>query len=164
MFGATLAARMGLPYSFASHFAPRYLSQATNYYRENYQPSEAYPEPYLIAAVNVTAADTQEDAEAQFTQVARQRVKSMAGRGLSAGRELDEAELDQLVNSPSDQQIISMLQFTAVGTGEKVREYLTEFRDLCDADELMISLQAPSGEQQDRSMEILAQTWGLSDR
>ena len=54
MFGASLAAKLGLPYAFASHFAPQHLEQATTYYKENYQPSERHPEPYCIAAVSYT--------------------------------------------------------------------------------------------------------------
>ena len=160
MFGATLAAKMGLPYSFASHFAPRHLTQATSYYRQNYQPSERYPEPYVIAAVNVTAADTVDEARADFEQVARERVRNMATRG-PAGRHISEENLDALVNSPSGQQIISMLQFTAVGDGAEVHRYLGEFTKLAQADELMISLQSPTGEKTDRAMEILAEAWGL---
>ena len=64
MFGSSLAAQLGLPYSFASHFAPDLLTQAVGHYRSTYQPSERHPEPYVIAAVNVVAAETDDEAEA----------------------------------------------------------------------------------------------------
>ncbi|HIW96016.1 MAG TPA: LLM class flavin-dependent oxidoreductase [Candidatus Corynebacterium gallistercoris] len=159
LFGAQLAAQLGLPYSFASHFAPAALTQAVQVYREKYQPSERHPEPYVIAAVNVIAADTEEQAEEQNRLVRRNRVHLMAARG----KDLTEEELDMLVDSPAGQQILGMLKYTAVGTGDQVRAYLEEFAALAQADELMVSLQSPSTEESLRSMEILASSWGLSN-
>lgn len=158
LFGAQLAAHLGLPYSFASHFAPAALTQAVQVYRDSYQPSERHPEPYVIAAVNVTAADTQEEAEEQFRQVCRTRVRVMTGRG----RSLTEEELDMLIDSPAGQQILDMLRYSAVGTGDVVRRYLEEFRTHAQADELMVSLQSPSTAESLRSMEILADAASLS--
>ncbi|HZK32386.1 MAG TPA: LLM class flavin-dependent oxidoreductase [Corynebacterium sp.] len=157
MFGASLAAQLGLPYSFASHFAPTHLVQATTYYRENFQPSEILSEPYVIAAVNVTAADTGEEAERQTRIVRRNRVKQMVNSRAS----ITDQQLDQLVNSHSGQQIIDMLKFTAIGTGEQVRDYLTDFTTTAQADELMVSFQGPSHAEAVRSMEILASAWEL---
>ncbi|SDR80043.1 LLM class flavin-dependent oxidoreductase [Corynebacterium timonense] len=158
MFGASLAAQMGLPYSFASHFAPQHLEQATTYYRENYTPSERYPEPYVIAAVNVTAADSEEDAQRQTHIVHRNRVRALMGR---RGQVLNDDQLDAVVDSPQGRQITSMLRYTAAGTGEQVRDYLTWFTDHAKADELMISVQAGSSAESLRGMEILADAWGL---
>ena len=157
MFGASLAAQLGLPYAFASHFAPQHLEQATAYYRENYQPSERHPEPYCIAAVNVTAADTEEDAKRQTKVVHRNRVRAFKGR---QGKQLSDDQLDTVVNSYQGRQIIDMLRYTAEGTGEQVAEYLEAFRKTAQADELMISLQAGSHDEVSRSMEILANAWG----
>lgn len=157
MFGASLAAQLGLPYAFASHFAPQHLEQATAYYRENYQPSERYPEPYCIAAVNVTAADTEEDAKRQTKVVHRNRVRAFMGR---QGKQLSDDQLDTVVNSYQGRQIIDMLRYTAEGTGEQVVEHLEAFRTTAQADELMISLQAGSHDEVSRSMEILAEAWG----
>ncbi len=157
MFGASLAAKLGLPYSFASHFAPQHLEQACAYYRANYEPSERYPEPYLIAAVNVTAADTAEDADRQEEIVHRNRVRSLIGR---RGQLLSDDQLDAVVQSYQGKQIIDMLRYTAKGTGEDVKGYLEWFRDHVQADELMISLQAASHAEALRSMEITAEAWG----
>ena len=157
MFGASLAAQLGLPYAFASHFAPQHLEQATAYYRDNYQPSERHPEPYCIAAVNVTAADTEEDAKRQTKVVHRNRVRAFMGR---QGKQLSDDQLDTVVNSYQGRQIIDMLRYTAEGTGEQVAEYLEAFRETAQADELMISLQSGSHDEVSRSMEILAEAWG----
>ena len=158
MFGATLAAKLGLPYSFASHFAPTHLQQATTYYRENFEPSEVLSEPYVIAAVNVTAADTQEEAEAQTKIVHRNRVRQMLNR---QGQSLSDEQVDQVVDSPTGQQIIDMLKFTGTGTGEQAAEYLEKFADLAKADELMVSFQAPSNDEARHGMSLLAKAWDL---
>lgn len=60
---AWLAAGLGLPYAFAGHFAPDQMGMAFKIYRENYKPSDRFPEPYIIAATNIIAADTDEEAE-----------------------------------------------------------------------------------------------------
>ncbi|KAB1501439.1 LLM class flavin-dependent oxidoreductase [Corynebacterium sp. 320] len=153
LFGAQLAAQLGLPYSFASHFAPGALTQAVQVYRDNYQPSERFPEPYVIAAVNVTAADSEEIAAEHDRRVRRSRVRAMAGKKLT------DAELDLVMDSPAGQRILDMLRYTAKGTGEQVVEYLEEFVELSQADELMVALQSPSTPDSLRNMEILAQHW-----
>lgn len=157
MFGASLAAKLGLPYAFASHFAPQHLEQATTYYKENYQPSERYPEPYCIAAVNVTAADSEQEAVEQTRIVHRNRVRAFMGR---RGTMLSDDQLDAVVNSHQGRQITDMLRYTAKGTGEQVAEYLEAFQKLANADELMISLQSGSHDATLRNMEILAGSWG----
>lgn len=156
LFGAQLAAQLGMPYSFASHFAPTHLEQAVSTYRENYQPSEQHPEPYVIAAVNVTAADTVELAREHFATVARARVRSMAVRGRAT---ITDEQLDAIMDSPSGRQIVDMLRYTAIGTGTEVRDFLDDFTKTAQADELMISLQSPGTEATSRSMEILAEAW-----
>lgn len=157
MFGATLAAQLGLPYSFASHFAPTHLERAVDYYRANFQPSEVLSEPYVIAAVNVIAAETTEEAKDQQHRVHRHRVRAMVGRG----RSFSDMELDAIIASQQGQQIIDMMRFSGVGTGEQVRSYLEEFTATAQADELMVSLQATSHGEVLRSMSILADVWGL---
>ena len=153
MFGATLAAKLGLPYSFASHFAPTHLEAATTYYRENYQPSERHPEPYVIAAVNVTASDSAADAARQTELVHRARVRALLGR---QGRTLTEEQLDSVMASPQGQQIVGMLRYTAQGTGEQVADYLENFAAHAKADELMVSFQSPTHDEAVRAMEIVS--------
>ncbi|WP_342318231.1 LLM class flavin-dependent oxidoreductase [Corynebacterium mayonis] len=156
MFGASLAAKLGLAYSFASHFAPQHLEQATTYYRQNYEPSERHPQPYVIAAVNVTAADTRQDAQRQTEIVHRSRVRALIGR---RGQLLNDEQLDAVIDSPQGQQIIGMLKYTARGTGQDVADYLTWFTEHAKADELMISLHNATHEEALRGMEILRENW-----
>ena len=77
------------------------------------------------------------------------------------GAKMTDTQLDDLVNSPQGQQIISMLHYTAVGTEDEVRAYLQEFAATASADELMVSLQGPSYERTAASMQHLANTWKL---
>ena len=75
---------LGLPYAFASHFAPAALEQAVEIYRREFRPSEQLERPYFIAGINVIAADTASDAAAQFAAVKRLRVQAILGRGRSS--------------------------------------------------------------------------------
>ena len=77
LFGAALAARLGLPYAFASHFAPDALEEAVARYRRDFRPSKQLDVPYVIAGVNVIAADTTADAAAHFASMQRARVKAL---------------------------------------------------------------------------------------
>lgn len=158
MFGASLAAKYGLPYAFASHFAPAHLKEATAYYRENFQPSEVLSEPYTIAAVNVLAAPTDDEAQDIWERVAFNRVKRFAGRG----RFLTDEQVEQIIGSYQGQQILGMLQYSAVGTRDAVRDYLTEFQETAQADDLMISPLASSHAECLQGIDILADAWELT--
>ena len=157
LFGASLAAKLGLPYAFASHFAPQHLEQATSHYRTHFQPSESLSAPYVIAGVNVTAADTTEAAAAEFDRVGLRRVKSFAGRG----KNFSDSQIKQIRDSYQGQQILDMLKYSAVGTASEVRDYLEDFQRLAQADELMISLQSTTHDEVLSSMKILASAWAL---
>ena len=157
MFGASLAAKLGLPYAFASHFAPQHLEQATTYYRENFQPSERFSKPYLIAGVNVTAAETTQQAQEEYERVCFNRVKAFAGRG----KHLTDEQVEQIIGSYQGQQILDMLKYSAVGTADEVANYLETFQEHAKADELMVSLQSSSHEEVIKNMQLLAQGWQL---
>src|ERR1019366_8341970 len=79
LFGAKLAAALGLPYSFASHFAPNALQEAVAIYRREFQPSEQLDQPYVIAGVNTMVAETEPEAQSQFLVSRRQRVARLVG-------------------------------------------------------------------------------------
>jgi len=156
MFGASLAAQLGLPYSFASHFAPQLLTQAVAHYRSTYRPSEDHPEPYVIAAVNVVAAETDDAAEALFAKAELERVRRFLSRGRE--RDLTEQEAVALYETPAGQQIREMLRYTAIGGPERVREELAAFAKHADADELITVHAAPSRAEQLESVRLAAPT------
>ncbi|MCO1337331.1 alkane 1-monooxygenase [Kocuria polaris] len=140
LFGAQLAAQLGLPYSFASHFAPDALQQAVRVYRETFQPSAQLAEPYVIAGVGVVAADTNAEAQELMEEVRRDRVQKFLGR--NRAEPFTEEELDMVMASPGGEQVLKMLKYTAVGNADAVGEYLTRFAETAGADEL-ITVQSP---------------------
>jgi luciferase family oxidoreductase group 1 len=152
LFGAQLAAALGLPYAFASHFAPAALHQAIAAYRQDFQPSEQLDKPHVIAGVNVIAADTDDEAAEQFHRAKRARVRALARPGIR----LTDAEIDAVLTSPEGQQIADMLRYAAVGRPAAVRDYLQDFGESADADELIVALQSPSSVARLRSAELLA--------
>ena len=157
LFGAKLAALLGLPYAFASHFAPQALEDAVRLYRREFQPSPDHPEPHVIAGVGVIAADTTEEAQSLFEATKRARVVQMVGRG----RTFSEEEIDMLLDSPAGMQVLEMLRYTAVGTPQEVRDYLDRFTERAQADELIVVSSAPRRDAWLRSLELVAQVSDL---
>jgi luciferase family oxidoreductase group 1 len=155
LFGAQLAAGLGLPYAFASHFAPDALDEAIAIYRREFQPSEQLAEPYVIAGANVIAADDADDARQQFETVRRARVRGMISRG-PATPDYSDAEIDAFLNTPNGHQIANMMKYTAVGTKPQVRRFLEEFAASTQADELIVAHHSPNIADRLRSVELTA--------
>jgi len=152
LFGAQLAAMLGLPYAFASHFAPGALLQAVELYRTEFQPSAQLAEPYVIAGVNVIASDSDDDAQRQFGLVRRQRI----ARFLARDRELSDDEIDALVDSPQGRQVAQMMHYSAVGTAPEVATYLTQFAEQVGVDEVITAHSSPTIDERLRSVDLVA--------
>jgi len=158
MFGAQLAAAFGLPYAFASHFSPGLLDQAIAAYRAEFKPSEALDRPYVIAGVNVLAADTAEQAAEQFQAVRRARAVTLYGRQLRLeAPEFSDEQADELLAAGLAAHVDEMLTFTAVGTADDVHAYIERFAERTGADELITAHYAPVIEERLRSVELLAE-------
>ncbi|WP_188188837.1 LLM class flavin-dependent oxidoreductase [Nonomuraea sp. SYSU D8015] len=157
LFGAQLAATLGLPYAFASHFAPAALEEAVALYRREFRPSAQLAEPYVMAALNVIAADTAEEAQEQFLAAKRLRVSRFLGRG----RTFTPEEADLILESPAGQQILQMAKYSAVGDPDEVKEYVDRFAEHARADELIVVFSAPDRKAWMRSAELLARAHGL---
>ncbi|MDN3905431.1 LLM class flavin-dependent oxidoreductase [Arthrobacter sp. YD2] len=153
LFGAKLAAALGLPYSFASHFAPQALQDAVSIYRRDFKPSAQLAEPYVIAGVNVIAADTTEEAQELFADSMRRRVTQLFGRD----RTFTDEEADAILQSPGGQQVKQMGRYSAVGNPGEVRDYLDWFTGHAQADELIVATQTATLETRLRSFELLAE-------
>ena len=156
LFGAELAGRLGLPYGFASHFAPAELESAVALYRRVFEPSAQCEHPVVLAGVNAVVADTADEAMATFEQVKRRRVASVLGRARGRERRLSEDEIDALVNSPQGRQVTNMMRHTAVGTPQTIAGQLEDFRRFADADELMVVLNHTTIEGRLRTLHLLA--------
>jgi luciferase family oxidoreductase group 1 len=159
LFGAQLAAALGLPYAFASHFAPQALEQAVATYRDRFQPSAQLAEPYVMAGVNVIASDTAEDAQDQLLEARRRRAKLLFGR---RDRRLTPDEVDLLLDSPAGQQVDEMMRHTAVGNAETVTGALDRFAEHVGADELILAASATDQTRRLRTFEIVAEVRGLT--
>jgi luciferase family oxidoreductase group 1 len=160
LFGAQLAALLGLPYAFASHFAPGALHEAVATYRRDFKPSDQLDEPYVLAGVNVVAAETEAEAREQFQAVMRSRVALILGRN----RSFTDEEADLILQSPQGQQISQMGRYAAVGTPATVRQYLEDFAAHADADELIVVHSSSTIEARLRSVELLAEVGTLLPR
>jgi luciferase family oxidoreductase group 1 len=155
LFGAQLAAAFGLPYAFASHFAPRLLSQAVETYRANFRPSARLARPYVMLGVNVFAADTDGEAQRLFSSLQQAFVNLRRGHPGPLPPPVDDFDA-QL--TPMDQLGISeMLSCSIVGSAERVQNGIARFVAATGADELMVTSQIFDHAARLRSYEILAQ-------
>jgi luciferase family oxidoreductase group 1 len=152
LFGAQLAAMLGLPYAFASHFAPDALEEAVAEYRRGFRPSAQLSEPYVIAACNVIAADSQAAAEEMFERVLRSRVR----RFVPGGDALTEEQVAALVDGPGGAQARHMMRHTVVGDAAAVARGLAAFAALTEPDEVIMTNSAVGLEERLRALEIVA--------
>ncbi|KJD33192.1 hypothetical protein PW52_14805 [Tamlana sedimentorum] len=132
---AYLAAKKGLPYAFASHFAPTHLAHAFKIYHENFQPSESLSQPYTLAGVNIVVADTDAEAEQISTSLYRMIVNFLSGKRsyLQPPTEMT-SDLKALTNHPSVQQ---MLKYTFIGSKETVKAKILDFIKATQVNEII---------------------------
>jgi luciferase family oxidoreductase group 1 len=155
LFSAQRAAAMGLPFAFASHFAPDYLLEALDVYRNYFRPSEALKEPYTMAVANVFAADTDEEARRLFTSLEQQFVNLRRGQPGPVPPPLDASEVRW--SEVERAGIEHVLRYSVVGSPETVRRGLEAFIELTRADELMVTAQVFDHAARLRSFEIVAE-------
>ncbi|MEO6200636.1 MAG: LLM class flavin-dependent oxidoreductase [Cryobacterium sp.] len=156
LFGAGLAAAFGLPYAFASHFAPDALHEAIATYRRDFQPSRQLAQPHVIVGVNVIAADDSADATLQFETTRRARVRGMIARGPAAPDYSDD-QIDAFLTTQEGLNIANMMRYSAVGTPSEVRAYLEDVAASTRADELIIAHQSRDIAARLRSVELTAE-------
>ena len=131
LFGARLAAALGLPYAFASHFAPAALMQAIDIYRSEFQPSKQLDRPYVAAGINVVAAETDEEAGRLFTSIQQQFTRLVRG---TPGQLPPPVDTMAGVWTPMEKmQASSMLKYSFVGSRETVRSGTDEFLERTQA-------------------------------
>ena len=155
LFGASLAAALGLPYGFASHFAPAQLMEAIALYRREFTPSDQLDRPYVMLGFNVIAADSDEDARCLFTSI--QQAFLNLRRGQPAQLPPPVAGFDRSM-APADRAMLEQaLACSAVGSPETVRRAVEDFVARTSADELIVSSQIYDHDARLRSYDILAQ-------
>jgi luciferase family oxidoreductase group 1 len=154
LFGATLAAELGLPYAFASHFAPGELLPALEIYRRRFKPSEQLSQPYAIVGVNIIAADT--DAQARRLATTQQMSFTNLIRG---ARGLSRPPIDDIESywEPAEKaHVMGMLARSIVGSPRTVREGIDALVAETQADELMIVSDVYHHAERLRSFELIA--------
>ena len=161
-FGAQVAAALGLPYAFASHFAPAQMMAAIAVYRAQFRPSRQLANPYVMLGFNVFAADTPEEAQYRATSMQQAFINLRTGRPSQLPPPV-EGYLGRI--GPQERAILEQtLSCASIGTPEKVRSDLREFVNRTGADELMITCQIFDHQARLRSFEIAAQSMSEARR
>jgi luciferase family oxidoreductase group 1 len=138
LFSAQLAALLGLPFAFASHFAPADLIEALRIYRELFKPSERWKQPYAIAAANVVAAATDGEARKLFTSMQQSFLNLRRGSPGQLPPPID--DIEPYFGSPAERTMLNQtLSCSFVGSPETVRRGVQTFLDLTQADELIVT-------------------------
>ena len=156
LFGAQLAAELGLPYAFASHFAPAALTQALELYRARFRPSAQLERPYIMLGVNIFAAETDAEGRRLFTSLQQAFVNLRRGH---PGRlpPPDDGLLERL--TPGDLHLVNeMLSYTVAGSPPTVRRGLEAIVARTGADELMLTSQIYDHDARLRSYELAAES------
>lgn len=155
LFSAELAAHLGLPFAFASHFAPELLMQALQTYRAGFRPSAVLEAPYAMAVVNVFAAET--DGEAQRLSTSMQQAFAAVVTGKPGRLKPPVDDITQVLDARQLAAVQSRLTYAAVGGRETVRAKLAEFIRQTGVDEVMITGMVFDIEDRIRSLEITAE-------
>lgn len=155
LFGAQLAAELGLPYAFASHFAPDALIQALAVYRERFKPSEQQATPYAMPGINVIAAET--DAEARYLATSlQQRFVGMV-RGARGKLQPPLDDIESYWSPAEKAHVQGMLRYAFIGSPETLTRELSAFLATTRADEIMVTAPIFDHEARKRSFSILAE-------
>ncbi len=150
---AYLAAKLGLPYVFASHFAPRYMEDAISIYRSRFQPSEYLDSPYMMVCLNVIAAETDEDAKRESTTM--QQFFLNVVRGSQSPLQPPVESMDDIWSPAEREMATSMSSVTLLGSKESIKEQLSNFQEKYNVDEIMAVSYIYDPAKQKRSYEIL---------
>lgn len=152
---AYLAARLGLPYAFAAHFAPQQLLMALDIYRKNFQASESLAHPYTMACVNVIAADTDQEAGWLSTSLYRMFLGILTNT--RSPLKAPEA-LGDIFNTPEIQQVLhNMMTYTFTGSLATLRNKLSVFIDQTGIDELMIASHIYNQDAKQKSFRLVSE-------
>ncbi len=155
LYGAQLAAMLGLPYAFASHFAPQALMQAVSIYRERFEPSAQLAKPYVMVGCNAIVADNEDEARRLFTTPQQQFTRMVRGTRGQLPPPVDDIESFW---SPTEKaQASSMLACSFHGTTATIKPKLAPLIEATGADELMVAAAIWDHQSRVHSFELLAQ-------
>ena len=155
MDSAFMAAKKGLPYVFASHFAPTYFSQAATYYKQNFKPSQYNNKPYLMACVNVVIADSNEEAEYLATSFYQMALGIVRGRSYPLSPPVK--DMSGIWAPHEEAAIKQMTKYAFIGSFEKVKAGLENFIEQYDLDEVMVTTNIYEHEKRLKSFKYTAE-------
>ena len=156
LYSAQLAAYLGLPFAFASHFAPDLLLQALEVYRATYRPSAEWPKPHAMVGVNVVAADSDEEAARLYTSMQQRFLGMQRGQRGPLPRPIEPAAMEALWTVQEKAGVQRMLAATAVGSPASVSQQLAAIVERTAADELIVAGAIHDHAARLRSYELLA--------
>lgn len=157
LFGAKLAAMLGLPYAFASHFAPAQMMEAVRLYRQEFRPSEQLGSPYVMLGFNCFAAETDEQAHLLATSVQQAFINLRTGK--PGKLQPPQANYAAGLEPPARAMLDQLLSCSAIGNRATVRDAVEAFVARTGADELMVTAQIYDHEARMRSYELLAEAF-----
>ncbi len=163
LYSAQLAAYLGLPFAFASHFAPDLLDQALQVYRKGYRPSARWPQPHAMVGINVVAADSDEEAAFHFTSIQQRFLGMQRGRRGPLPRPITPEQMNALWTPAEKAGVARMLAASACGGPEKVRQQMQALQERTQANEFIVNCAVHSHEARKRSYALLA-AWGEAMR
>jgi len=158
LYGAQLAAHMGLPYAFASHFAPAMMEQAAALYRREFKPSAQLDKPYLMLALNVFAADTTAEAHRLFTSPQQQFVNLV--RGVPGLLPAPVGDMDQIWQAHEKAYVEKALSCSVIGNPAEVKQGILNFIEQHQPDELMLTAMMHDPKARQKSFQIAAELIG----
>jgi len=158
LFGAQLAAKLGMPYAFASHFAPDHLDGALELYRRDFEPSEAWEKPHVMAAMNLFVADTQDEAE----YLASSQLQAFVSLRTGKPGKLPPPVRDYRGSLPSQAQamLAHIGQVSATGTPQQAADTVRAFIDRTGADEIIFGGSMYDAQARNRSLELAMDALG----
>lgn len=156
LYSAQLAAKLGLPYSFASHFAPEQLFDAISLYRAGFKPSKQSATSYVMAGVMAVVADTDEEAEYLFTSVQQQFINLRTGVNRPFARPVD--DLSKVCSAAEQAMLAHILRYAMVGSKQTVTDKLSQFIEATQVDELIVSMPIHDIQARLSSVKLLSQT------
>lgn len=157
-FGASLAAEFGLPYAFASHFAPDQLMTAIQVYRNRFEPSPECPKPYVMVGVNIIAADT--TAHAQFLSSTQKMSFTDLLRGSTRFSKPPIENINDYWNEREEMRVRQMLSCSIIGDTAQVRDGIHALVEQTGADELMVVSDIYDFKERQRSIHLIAESIG----
>lgn len=158
LYGAQLAAMLGLPYAFASHFAPQAMKEAVSIYRERFKPSAQLSKPHVMIGCNVVVSDTEDEARKLFNSSQQQFTRMVRGTRGQLPPPVD--DIENFWSPTEKEQVSSMLACSFYGSPATIKKKVLTLIETTGADELMVAAAIWDHQARVRSFELLAQAMG----